>query len=795
MWSAPAPFARACPPPSPGGEVLLDAVIARICAETFGAILASTARGRILRFERTVDAVQFATALQLELLGVDWPATLLVRPEASEERGQDGSLLFRGLRVRAAIHRGRVFDAPDGGIDGPAIYQVARVAAVAHGGQVLVTGAAADGIGDLGPAVITRALGTHSLAAVDGELTLLQVLPAELDARRFPDVETQHIRRSNVPPSDEPLFGRQGDLAALSELIHLGVRANRGRGGLGRRQEPDRAAVRGRPRGGRALPPAACGSAGVDEPTVGALCRATLVGPGRAPRRARLGHRGGRSARLRAGGAGRAAARHRRRHPPPTPRCATPSRRGCARRRGCACSSTPAGGCASGGEVEYQVKPLLLSTAQNPPPGRRAADLRDARSRDRRGLHGRRPGDAVRARGGRSAGGPCRSGSSPASSIGCPPEQQLQQVRDGTLHPSRLLAPLIELLDADEFNALVACSALPGSFDVRALDGFGDGALRIVDRLERRGLVQDHLDPSAVGIHRYTVESAVVDLVLERIPEVERRSLRERRAMALVRACTPLLDLAGRADRPEIGRPDRGRLGRAARGGPDRPRSGPRGSRGRRARAAGLPGAQAGPRGARAPVRRARDPRRRPAPVRRHPRQRLAAAAAGPRDAGRAQPVGEPPSGCPRRPRSRRLHRRSVVGSPGRAARVDRKGARAGQRRRVVRRRRHPVARHRRERRRQRPDRLGDRRVGPRGGQPARGPDRRGDRPARGRDRAPRQARRRPRGRPRPGLARPAPPPVGPVRGGRRSVRPRESRACGRSGASGARARCARRSA
>jgi tetratricopeptide (TPR) repeat protein len=550
------------------GKLLLDAAVTRMASDTGGAAVASAARGQLLRFERPDEAVAFAMALQVELLGLDWPATLLVRPESAEERGPDGGLLFRGLRVRIAIHQGRLSEAPQGGVDGPAVYQVARVAAVAHGGQVLLTGAAADLLdperepgGGNHPSVVLRDLGAHSLAAVEGELRLFQVLPASLDERRFPDVETQRVRRSNVPASDEPVYGRQGDLAALSELLHLGVRAVvvSGPAGVGKsllvRQFAAARAADGRFAGGVWF-------CRVDEETVGALCRATAWAL-----RVPLDERASVAAAVDQLGHALAArgplllvidAVDR---PVPEVRAALDKWLRIAPKLCLMVNSR--GPLRVSGEVEYRVRPLQIPTLQNPQRGEgprvyaaRARGIDEDFTVDDPSLLS----ELVAAIGGRPL--PIRLLAGFVDRL--PPDEQLQRVRSGTLNPEvvggpgGLLEPLIELLEADEFQVLVACSALPGSFDVRSLAEVGqDGspatsALRIVDRLERRGLVRDHADPSAVGIHRYTVEPAVVSLVLDRLPEVERRSLRERRATQLVNACHRLAAVADLADRPEI---------------------------------------------------------------------------------------------------------------------------------------------------------------------------------------------------------------------------------------------------
>ena len=60
----------------------------------------------ILAFHDPLDAVGWALHTQLALLEAPWPADIFQHPLAKVVNGSDGKLLFRGPRVRMAIHTG-----------------------------------------------------------------------------------------------------------------------------------------------------------------------------------------------------------------------------------------------------------------------------------------------------------------------------------------------------------------------------------------------------------------------------------------------------------------------------------------------------------------------------------------------------------------------------------------------------------------------------------------------------------------------------------------------------------------
>lgn len=211
------------------GIEAVEALSDQIVAETGGERLQSPVEGWLAVWPSTPAAVRYAMRLQEALLELDWPPTLLLRPEAGEERDEEGRPLFRGLRIRQGVHLGRLEFHPgrigQQAVAGPAVHQVTRLAHAAHGGQVLLSEAAWRRMrGALGVSTVLRDLGSHDLDGVPGVGRLFQVLPVRLDRRRFDPPRTRNALRTNVLERSRWFVGRSGDLAALAELDAFGVR-------------------------------------------------------------------------------------------------------------------------------------------------------------------------------------------------------------------------------------------------------------------------------------------------------------------------------------------------------------------------------------------------------------------------------------------------------------------------------------------------------------------------------------------------------------------------------------------
>ena len=108
-----------------------------------------------LAFAAPTDAVEAATAIQRRHESYRWPAD-------------------RPVRVRIGIHTGEpaIEDDDYVGID---VHHVARLCSAGHGGQVLLSEAAVDALGD----VPVRDLGEHELKGLDSPARIFQLMRAD----------------------------------------------------------------------------------------------------------------------------------------------------------------------------------------------------------------------------------------------------------------------------------------------------------------------------------------------------------------------------------------------------------------------------------------------------------------------------------------------------------------------------------------------------------------------------------------------------------------------------------------
>lgn len=116
------------------------------------------------------------------------------------------------VRVRIGIHTGQPTVTPEGyvGID---VHRGARICAAGHGGQVLISKATRDHVGDL---VELRDLGEHRLKDLPTPEWLFQVLGPDLEST-FPPLRS--LSNTNLPAEASKFVGRQRELAETNELL------------------------------------------------------------------------------------------------------------------------------------------------------------------------------------------------------------------------------------------------------------------------------------------------------------------------------------------------------------------------------------------------------------------------------------------------------------------------------------------------------------------------------------------------------------------------------------------------
>ena len=144
-------------------------------------------------FEAAQAAARAAVAAQRALRAYGWPSGV----------GE--------LRVRMGLHVGQV-QRTETGYVGLEVHRAARVAAAAHGGQLLLTAAARELVGDQ---LVTESVGVHRLKDFPAPVMLFCGVVDGWGAASFPPPRTESVRPTNLPAGRLALVGRDGDLAAV----------------------------------------------------------------------------------------------------------------------------------------------------------------------------------------------------------------------------------------------------------------------------------------------------------------------------------------------------------------------------------------------------------------------------------------------------------------------------------------------------------------------------------------------------------------------------------------------------
>jgi predicted ATPase/class 3 adenylate cyclase len=138
------------------------------------------------------------------------------------------------LRVRAGLHLG-IVERRDDDLFGSAVNRAARIMKAAHGGQVLVSQAVVDRIGDRLPAQVSlKDLGAVRLRDLATAERVYQLVHPQL-RQDFPALRSLELTPNNLPQQVTSFIGRERELTGIKELLE-GTRLLTllGMGGLGK---------------------------------------------------------------------------------------------------------------------------------------------------------------------------------------------------------------------------------------------------------------------------------------------------------------------------------------------------------------------------------------------------------------------------------------------------------------------------------------------------------------------------------------------------------------------------------
>ncbi len=122
------------------------------------------------------------------------------------------------LLVRCGLHAGMV-EHRDNDFFGPPLNRAARIMSAAHGGQVLLSQAVFDGMGEILPAAVSlRDLGKVRLKDLSTPEHVYQVVHPDL-RQEFPALRSLEATPNNLPQEATSFVGREIELAELKRLL------------------------------------------------------------------------------------------------------------------------------------------------------------------------------------------------------------------------------------------------------------------------------------------------------------------------------------------------------------------------------------------------------------------------------------------------------------------------------------------------------------------------------------------------------------------------------------------------
>ena len=169
-----------------------DQILRAAIEEHGGYVFSTGGDGLAAAFARPGDAVAAARQAQATLTAEPWPAGA-------------------PLRVRMGLHTGEA-DERGGDYFGPTVNRAARMMAVAHGGQIVVSAATAELLGEAGVPLVD--LGEHRLRDLSGPQRVFQI-----GDERFAPLRSLDSFPTNLPTTANSFVGRQEELAWVIEAL------------------------------------------------------------------------------------------------------------------------------------------------------------------------------------------------------------------------------------------------------------------------------------------------------------------------------------------------------------------------------------------------------------------------------------------------------------------------------------------------------------------------------------------------------------------------------------------------
>ncbi|HVR33334.1 MAG TPA: adenylate/guanylate cyclase domain-containing protein [Acidimicrobiia bacterium] len=175
---------------------LHDQIAVGAITERGGHVVKKMGDGIMAAFADPSAAVGAAVAIQEAFDEVDWDPSV-------------GT-----IRVRMGIHTGPG-DAKDGDYLGPSVNRAARIEAAGHGGQILLSSATRELIGDRLAPIAFEDLGQHHLRGLSRPERIYQVTRGGMG---FPPLRTESTP-TNLPGQVKSFVGRSAEIEDLSETI------------------------------------------------------------------------------------------------------------------------------------------------------------------------------------------------------------------------------------------------------------------------------------------------------------------------------------------------------------------------------------------------------------------------------------------------------------------------------------------------------------------------------------------------------------------------------------------------